>query len=237
MSEDEVPPKKGRPRKPTPQALAFGARFQILIDRAPWSLHHDGGRYSEIAKRLSDVGFPGNREIVRRWALGQSMPGPDAIRALGRLYNVDYRWLAYGPEFGEDLVPPPQKNIAREIDIGRHLIIANVAISGAEVVEVPPVGFEHIRARIKGAEYIFHGVVGQITREGCQFVLPQAASSTLPVGFEPGPPGSFKMLRLDWAAVERFGTKFGELVRVIVPRDRQSEDYRWHKITTFAQRL
>lgn len=245
MNEQTEPAKPHRPPRPkrarSPVTQAFAARFNILIDRASWTLPVDAGRYVEIARRLNDIGYPGNRETVRKWALGGAMPGPDALRALARLYGVDYRWLAYGPETGTDALPgdsvPAPRNIAREIDIGRLLIVANVAISGAEVLELPLVGIEHIRARIKGREYVFHGRVGQLTREGCRFDLPENVGSTFVVGFEPGPPGSFRMIALEREAVERFGTREGEILSVVVPRNRVSEDYRWREITTFAQPL
>lgn len=226
-----------------PVAEAFAARLNSTLDNRPWCPRVNAGRFTVLAKRLKDAGYNGNRETVRNWCLGNSLPRSPAMRALARVLDVPYAWLAHGHgNLPQDALagiaerPVGGSEVGIGVDVGRHLTIGLVALGGAAVTEVPSGGAEHIRARIKGAEYAFHGAVGLQSKEGWQFVVPHSARSLFVVGIMAIGPARFRLIELDWDAIDTFGEARGAESHVLVPANLTSGDHVWREIQTFAQR-
>ena len=127
-----------------------------------------------------------------------------------------------------------QNEIGAAVDLGRHLAIAIVGTSEAELIEVPETGPVHLRARIKSAEYAMHGLLCQ-TNDGSTaiFEVPRGLENTLILGIVPIGLARYQVFDLDWDTVVELGVESGPVYRITVG----GKGSPWREITTFAKRL
>lgn len=130
----------------------FDQRLRALMDERGYS-------YDAVSALLEESeGFDIDRQQVYHWVKRGDRPSVDVLRALARIFRVNWVWLGFGDEaLSESLrstttPPPPNDDLEYDWarlrpDVRHHFVELIKAYSGAPSIDVPAAPSTAIRER------------------------------------------------------------------------------------------
>jgi transcriptional regulator with XRE-family HTH domain len=218
-----------------PQHKEFARRFAAAIDGHPNVPAVNYGRLGWFVAELAKRGVEVKAETVRKWMAGFTLPRHKAMKALAQALQVDEGWLSIGQDVEYD--SSERRVHSRLASSATNIIAGFIQADGGhpafpqEDDAVAASKHVDLYAVIRGINYSFHITIPLGEGEHTHFAVPVDARGSVVLALVTIGRFSFKVLELDWDALDSVGVRKGGTI--VVPMNA----HQWREIESFSQRL
>lgn len=160
------------------------------------------------------------------------------MTTLAQILKVDEAWLSVGksPELSEKQQQARNASADGAVNVlagfvqmnGGHPAFPHQDDARASTQKID------LYAIIRGAQYAFHVITAEKTKDAWKFVVPVEAREAVVLGVLPVGDVQVEFLELDWEQIESLGSRKGPMFEVVIPFDDMGT---WKRIRSFAERL